>query len=104
MKELLPYKERFEYFQRSKYVPYPGARIAMHIHTIHEAVVGHHVTFDPNCNKCITDMFHDLTPMFLDTIERDARTTIVEQMNETPKDNAVRPRKSPSKGSGKKKA
>lgn len=62
------------------------------------------LSFSTNCQQCMTRLFTELTPMFLDTIERDARTTIVEQMNETPKKNAVQPRKSPSKGSGKKKA
>ena len=104
MKALAPYKGLFEMFHRSKYVRYPGATALSLIHSVHAKETGHPLPFSTNCQQCMTRLFTELTPMYLDTIERDARTTIGEQMNETPKENAVRPRKSPSKGSGKKKA
>lgn len=82
MNTLAPYKGLFEMFNRSKYVRYPGATALSLIHSVHAKETGHPLPFSTNCQQCMTRLFAELTPMYLDTIERDARTTVETQMNE----------------------
>lgn len=82
MKTLAPYKGLFEMFHRSKYVRYPGATALSLIHSVHAKETGHPLPFSSNCQQCMTRLFAELTPMYLDTIERDARTTIEEQVGQ----------------------
>lgn len=82
MKTLAPYKGLFEMFNRSKYVRYPGATALSLIHSVHAKETGHPLPFSTNCQQCMTRLFAELTPMYLDTIERDARTTVETQMDE----------------------
>lgn len=82
MKALAPYKGLFEMFHRSKYVRYPGATALSLIHSVHAKETGHPLPFSSNCQQCMTRLFTELTPMYLDTIERDARATIEEQVGQ----------------------
>lgn len=68
MEALEKYRGLFEMFGRSKYVRYPGAAVLAEIHKVYTEDTGDEsIRLNTSCQRCITELFSVVTPIFLRT-------------------------------------
>lgn len=76
MGKLEPYRGLFEMFDRSKYVRYPGSAALTEIHRVYTTETGDtSIRLNTNCQRCMTDLFSAVTPIYLRTLRNVPQST-----------------------------
>lgn len=85
MEKLMPFREIFEKWNRSKVATYQSANSIRLIHSTYVAETGDKsVRGNTNCQRCLEDLTDAVTPIFLDTLEKAAEDAKRAADKETP--------------------